>query len=108
MTYSQLNQTYTPKESPSTSSIKLQQTAVFMAPNYTANVPPQSSAVVANYRPFTEKYKYNTLLHRPPSEPIGVYNSSGYFQVTQAYVKDCTETKTRVCDPPFNLPFETS
>lgn len=105
MTYKQLENTYVEKTS-STQDAKrrMQQSSPFMTPGYTAKVPPQSYGVVANYKPYTEKYQYNTLLHVPPSQRIQSYNSSGYFKVTQAYLSECTLTQPRQCDPPFHRP----
>lgn len=87
---------------------QMQATAPYTASATTSRIPPQSASVVADYTPFTEKYKYNTLLHHPPSSVGQPYNTSGYFTIMGgAYLSDCTKTIPRACNGRMDIQFTT-
>ena len=84
---------------------KRQQLAVYVDTVTTFITPPQNMSVVADYLPYTEKYRYNTLLHHPPSNVGKPYNTSGYFTIKDgAYLSDCTNTIIRNCNQPSSIP----
>lgn len=107
MPYSQLSGTYIIKSSSTlASSQTLQQTAKFQATPFTSNVPPMSQTVVADYKPYTDTYQYDTLLHKPASQKNYAYNPSGYFKISDhAYIPTCTLAKPRACDSPIDVKF---
>ena len=93
---------------PQKKSNKRQQLAVYVDTVTTFITPPQNMSVVADYQPYTEKYRYNTLLHHPPSNDGKPYNTSGYFTVKDgAYLSDCTNTIIRTCNEPSKPKFTT-
>ena len=90
------------------SSQTMQQTAKFRAISYTSNVSPMSQGVVADYKPYTDTYQYDTLLHKPVSEKNYTYNPSGYFKISDhAYIPTCTLAKPRACDGRIDVKFTT-
>lgn len=83
--------------------------AQYLAPNYTAPKPPTNTSVVADYAPYTNKYGYQTLLHKPADQQGYTYNSSGYFTIAEhAYLPECTMARPRSCLPRDNTKFTTS
>ena len=110
MPFASLASTTTTGQRPSSKGqISSRQTlATAVAPVTTWVSPPQNASIVADYLPYTQKYRYNTLLHHPPSDVGAPYNTSGYFTIMGgAYLPDCTNTIIRPCNKKAKMQFTT-
>ena len=73
-----------------------------------SKVPPTSAASVANYKPYTDTYRYNTLLHKPYNDTNYHYNTSGYFKISDnAYIPLWTQPIARDCNGRISQKFTT-
>ena len=110
MGYQLLAGTYASKPSSTAQATQqISQLTAFRTNGYTANVPPMAQNVVADYKPYVDTYRYDTLLHKPAAQTGYQYNPSGYFKISDhAYLPECTLAKPRVCNGRIDVKFSTN